>query len=216
MIDSYRHKGLRQQLVKELIGKGIKDPLVLGAIGRIPRHLFLDGAFAEWAYKDVAFPIGSDQTISQPYTVARQTELLELEPGQKILEIGTGSGYQACVLVEMGVKVYSIERQESLFKKTQKFVHDLGYKQIRTLYGDGYLGSERFAPFDRIIVTAGAPMIPEALKQQLKVGGHLVIPVGAGESQRMLRLTRTGDQSFTEEDFGLFSFVPFLKGTARI
>lgn len=215
MVDNYRHKGLRQQLVKELISKGIHNIKVLDAIAKIPRHAFLDGAFEEWAYKDVAFPIGSDQTISQPYTVARQTELLELKPRDKVLEIGTGSGYQSCVLVEMGVKVYSIERQESLFKKTQKFLHDIGYTQVRTLFGDGYIGSERFAPFDKILVTAGATTIPEALKSQLRVGGHLVIPVGSGDSQRMLRLTRTNKTTFKEEDFGLFSFVPFLKGTAK-
>lgn len=216
MIDNYRHKGLRQQLIKELIKKDIRNQDILTAIGKIPRHLFLDRAFEEWAYKDVAFPIEVGQTISQPYTVAKQTELLELKKSDKVLEIGTGSGYQACVLAEMGAKVYTIERQETLYKKTQKFLYDIGYGQIRTLYGDGYLGSERFAPFDKILVTAGATTIPEALKSQLKTGGQLVIPVGPGDSQRMIRLTRVSETRYDEEDFGCFSFVPFLKGTASI
>lgn len=216
MIDNYRHKGLRQQLVKELIQKEIRDQNILAAIGAIPRHLFLDRAFEEWAYKDVAFPIDADQTISQPYTVARQTELLQLKSTDKVLEIGTGSGYQACVLAELGVKVYTIERQEALFRKTQKFLYDIGYKQIRTLFGDGYLGSERFAPFDKILVTAGTTTIPTALKSQLIIGGQLVIPVGPGDNQRMMRLTRISETRFEEEDFGEFSFVPFLKGTANL
>lgn len=216
MIDNYRHKGLRQQLIKELIKKDIRNQDILTAIGKIPRHLFLDRAFEEWAYKDVAFPIEVGQTISQPYTVAKQTELLELKKSDKVLEIGTGSGYQACVLAEMGAKVYTIERQETLYKKTQKFLYDIGYGQIRTLYGDGYLGSERFAPFDKILVTAGATTIPEALKSQLKTGGQLVIPVGPGDSQRMIRLSRVSETRYDEEDFGCFSFVPFLKGTASI
>lgn len=216
MIDNYRHKGLRQQLIKELIKKDIRNQDILTAIGKIPRHLFLDRAFEEWAYKDVAFPIEVGQTISQPYTVARQTELLELKKSDKVLEIGTGSGYQACVLAEMGAKVYTIERQETLYKKTQKFLYDIGYGQIRTLYGDGYLGSERFAPFDKILVTAGATAIPKALTSQLKIGGQLVIPVGPGDSQRMIRLTRVSETKYNEEDFGSFSFVPFLKGIAGI
>lgn len=214
-MDSYRHKGLRKKLVKKLREKGITDDRILNAIGTIPRHRFIDPAFDDWAYKDVAFPIGSGQTISQPYTVAYQTQLLDISGKEKVLEIGTGSGYQACVLAELGVKVYTIERQEKLFKKTYDLLIELGYQRIRTLLGDGYKGAPKFAPFDRILVTAGATEIPQALLDQLKPGGILVIPVGEGETQKMLKVTKDKDGNITEEEFGRFSFVPFLPGVAR-
>jgi len=211
--DSQRHKGLRKQLVRILIKKGINDENVLEAIATIPRHFFLEEAFAEWAYRDQAFQIGEGQTISQPYTVARQTELLELEAGMKVLEIGTGSGYQACVLSFLDVKVYSIERQENLYIQTAKFLHNIGFGNIRTLFGDGYAGSERFAPFDRIIVTAGATKFPKVLFQQLKIGGIMVIPIGDDSKQKMIRIQKTSESSYDQKSFGDYSFVPFLKGT---
>ena len=212
MEDSYKHKGLRQNLVEELKRKGIKDQNILFAIATIPRHYFLDKAFAEWAYKDTAFPIEADQTISQPYTVAVQTQLLSVEKGDKILEVGTGSGYQACILSELGAKVYTIERQEKLFKKTNRLLEKMGFGRIRTLFGDGYKGAPRFAPFDKILVTAGALDVPEALLAQLKIGGCLVIPVGEGSVQEMKRITRVSETKFKNENFGKFKFVPFLKG----
>ncbi len=180
---------------------------------KIPRHFFLDKAFEDWAYKDTAFPIDADQTISQPYTVARQTELLEVKASDKILEVGTGSGYQAIVLAEMGAKVYTIERQKKLFDQTSKRLVQMGYERIRTLYGDGYKGSPRFAPFDKILVTAGAREIPKALLHQLKIGGMLVIPVGDENVQKMVRITKTRSDDYVSEDFGDFSFVPLLRGT---
>lgn len=180
---------------------------------RVPRHLFIDPAFDTWAYKDVAFPIDADQTISQPYTVAMQSSLLEIRGKEKVLEIGTGSGYQAAVLVEMGCKVYSIERQERLYHKTSKLLQDIGYYQIRTKYGDGYKGWPRFAPFDRIIVTAGAPDVPNALKEQLTIGGIMVIPVGSGDDMEMWKVVRTSESKWTMDKYGKCSFVPFLKGT---
>lgn len=216
MIDSYRHKGLRQNLVNELKRKGIKDSRILEAIGNIPRHYFLDAAFADWAYKDVAFPIDANQTISQPYTVAFQTSLLELEEGDKILEVGTGSGYQACVLSYLGAKVYTIERQEKLFHKTNKLLKKIGYGHIRTLFGDGYLGAPKFAPFDKILVTAAAGEVPEALKGQVKIGGYIVIPVGGESVQEMYRVTRVNEDKFATEKFGHFRFVPFQKGTHKL
>ena len=212
--DLYRHKGMRNQLVDSIEHKGIKDVRILRAMRKIPRHLFLDKAFEEWAYKDVPFPIGNEQTISQPYTVAYQTDLLEVESGMKVLEIGTGSGYQACVLSEMGAKVYTIERHEALFLKTNKLLKELGYTRIRTFLGDGYKGLKRFAPFDRIIVTAGASEIPSALLDQLTIEGILVIPVGA-EDQTMIRITRKTEKEYQQETFGRFRFVPFLKGVSR-
>lgn len=212
MVDSHRHRGLRQKLVNELKQKDIKDQRILDAFMDIPRHYFLDEAFADWAYKDVAFPIGADQTISQPYTVAIQTQLLDIKPGDKVLEIGTGSGYQACVLSYLGCKVYTIERQKVLFEKTDKLLKKLGFSKIRTLFGDGYEGAPRFAPFDKIIVTAGATEIPKKLFDQLKVGGYMVIPYGSGEVQKMLRITKGEYNSIKKEDFGNFRFVPFLKG----
>lgn len=216
MKDSYRHKGLRSQLIKVLREKGIKDEKLLEAMGLIPRHLFLDNAFEEWAYRDVAFPIGSEQTISQPYTVAFQTQLLEIKGGMKILEIGTGSGYQACVLAELKAKVYSIERQQSLFIKTSKLLPEIGYNSIRTLFGDGYLGAPKFAPFDRIIITASCPEIPTALKEQLAIGGKLVAPLGSQQKQTMVLLTRLSEQEYDLEPFGKFAFVPFLKGVVKV
>lgn len=212
MKDSYKHKGLRSKLVTELRFKTVKDERILSAIMDIPRHLFLDSAFAEWAYKDVAFPIDAEQTISQPYTVALQTSLLNLSENEKVLEIGTGSGYQACVLSHMGAKVYTIERQEALFFKTSQLLMNLGYNRIRTLLGDGYKGAERFAPFDKILVTCGAPYIPNTLLDQLRIGGSLVIPLDNGKEQRMIRLTKVEKKRYTKEDFGPCSFVPFLKG----
>ena len=212
MRDTYLHKGLRAKLVSELRKKGIKDERILSGIMSIPRHLFLDSAFAKWAYKDVAFPIAAGQTISQPYTVAFQTHLLDLTKGDQVLEIGTGSGYQACVLAYLGAKVYTIERHEVLFKKTHLLLDDLGYGRIRTILGDGYEGLPNFAPFDKILVTCGATSVPGKLFDQLKVGGKMVIPIGTGETQRMIRITKKGETSYEHEDFGDFKFVPFVKG----
>lgn len=211
IIDTYRHKGMRQKLVAELKLKGIKDDNVLNAIRTIPRHFFLDKAFEEWAYKDVPFPIESDQTISQPYTVAFQSSLLEIKTGDKVLEIGTGSGYQASVLYQMGAKVYTIERQTKLYAITSKFLPSIGYGNVRMLLGDGYLGSERFAPFDKVLVTAGANYVPDALIKQLKIGGLLVIPVG-DKVQKMMRIIKISETELRTEDHGDFRFVPFLKG----
>jgi len=211
--DTYRHRGLRKTLIDSLRKKGIRDEHVLRAMEEIPRHCFLDRAFEEWAYRDVPFPIGSEQTISQPYTVAFQTEILQVKPRHKILEIGTGSGYQACVLAEMGAKVYTLERLESLFQRAHDLLIELGYRRIRCFLKDGYEGLPRFAPFDRILVTAGALEVPETLLEQLTIGGIMVIPVGHDDSQEMLRITRTGKDTYRTENFGLFRFVPFLKGT---
>jgi len=208
--DTYTHKGMRKRLVETLQEKGITNELVLKAINTIPRHLFMDSGFIDHAYVDKAFPIGAEQTISQPYTVARQTELLELKKGNKILEIGTGSGYQTAVLLEMGAVVFSIERQNKLFKKTELFLPKLGYRPKRLIFGDGYIGLEEEAPFDGIIVTAGAPFVPKPLLAQLKVGGRLVIPVG-GEVQIMTVFTRTSATEFKKEEYGEFRFVPLLE-----
>ncbi|HMT53533.1 MAG TPA: protein-L-isoaspartate(D-aspartate) O-methyltransferase [Saprospiraceae bacterium] len=213
MVDTHRHRGLRQQLVKELKTKGIRDERILDAFMQIPRHFFLEKTFAEWAYKDVAFPIDADQTISQPFTVAMQTSLLNIKKGDKVLEIGTGSGFQASVLYHIGAKVYTIERQKKLFEKTEKFLHDLGFGNVRTLFGDGYEGAPRFAPFDKIIITAGAVEIPKKLIDQLKPNGLMVIPLGDESGvQKMLRITKNEDGSLTRENFGNYRFVPFLKG----
>ena len=212
MKDTYRHRGLRMQLVKELKKKGIKDERILSAFMEIKRHFFLDAAFSDWAYKDVAFPIDAEQTISQPYTVALQTSLLNVEQGDKILEIGTGSGFQACVLAYLGAKVYTRERQKTLFDKTNKLLHEIGYPNIRTLYGDGYKGAPRFAPFDKIIITAGATSIPAALIDQLAPGGIMVIPVGEGDLKNMVRIVKNQDGSLVKENHGLCRFVPFLPG----
>lgn len=212
-IDGFKEQGLRKQLVKEIIKKGIKNEHVINAIAKIPRHIFMDSAFVNFAYVDKAFPIGSGQTISQPYTVAFQTELLDIKKGDKVLEIGTGSGYQTAVLLELGAKVYTIERQRALFLKTQQFLPKLGYNP-QFFYGDGFQGKPTYGPFDKIIITAGAPFIPEKLVEQLKIGGCLVIPLGE-TVQTMLRITKQTDGSIIEEKFQQFSFVPMLKGTAN-
>ena len=210
MKDTYKHKGLRKQLVATLATKGIKDSAVLEAIGSIPRHLFMDSSFIDHAYQDKAFPIGANQTISQPYTVAFQSELLEVKLGDKILEIGTGSGYQTAVLCVLGAHVYSIERQLELFKKTSKFLPKIGYVAKRLIFGDGYKGLKDEAPFDSIIVTAGAPYVPKPLLAQLKVGGRLVIPVGDVD-QIMTLYIRRGTKEFEKHELGNFKFVPLLE-----
>jgi protein-L-isoaspartate(D-aspartate) O-methyltransferase len=210
--DGYRHKGLRRKLVDVVKAKGITDDKVLDAIERIPRHFFLDSAFDEVAYEDRAFPITSGQTISQPYTVAYQTQLLLVKQFTKVLEIGTGSAYQATVLAELGAQVYTIERQKKLFEQNKSFAYLKKYPNIKLFYGDGYEGLPTFAPFDRILITAAAPDVPAKLLEQLKPGGMMVIPVGLGELQTMKRITRNEDGSFSEENFDLFSFVPMLAG----
>ena len=210
MKDTYKHKGLRKQLVATLATKGIIDSAVLEAIGSIPRHLFMDSSFIDHAYQDKAFPIGANQTISQPYTVAFQSELLEVKLGDKILEIGTGSGYQTAVLCVLGAHVYSIERQLELFKKTSKFLPKIGYVAKRLIFGDGYKGLKDEAPFDSIIVTAGAPFVPKPLLAQLKVGGRLVIPVGEVD-QIMTLYNRRGAKEFEKHELGNFKFVPLLE-----
>ncbi len=210
--DTYRHKGLRKKLIDSLREKGISDEAVLKAMNNVPRHFFLDSAFDEIAYEDRAFPISEGQTISQPYTVAYQTQLLQVKPFDKILEIGTGSMYQSAVLAEMGAQVYTIERQKGLFDKTKQFVLKSRYPQIKFFYGDGFEGLPTFAPFDKVIITAAAPFIPPRLLEQLKPGGKMVIPVDADQHQRMLRITRQADGSTTEEAFEHFSFVPMLSG----
>lgn len=211
--DTYLHKGLRKKLVDQLKEKGITDENVLEAINNIPRHFFLDSAFDKIAYEDRAFPIGNGQTISQPYTVAYQTQLLQIKKGDKVLEIGTGSIYQSSVLAEMGAWVFTIERQKSLYEAHQQFVFRKKYPTIKFFYGDGFEGLATFAPFDKIIVTAAAPYIPQKLVQQLKSGGLMVIPVNENEkTQRMLRIGKTADGTTNEEQFDLFSFVPMLTG----
>lgn len=212
MKDTNKHQGLRNLLVKQLKDKGITDKNVLDAIAKIPRHLFIDSSFENFAYQDKAFPIGADQTISQPYTVAFQTELLKVEKEHKILEIGTGSGYQTAVLCLLGAKVYSVERQNELFKKTKNLLSKLTINVIPKLlsFGDGYKGLPDYAPFDSIIVTAGAPVIPQALMSQLKIGGRLVIPVGKKE-QIMTLLVRKNETQFEKTEFGDFKFVPLLE-----
>ncbi|MFK7808157.1 MAG: protein-L-isoaspartate(D-aspartate) O-methyltransferase [Saprospiraceae bacterium] len=212
MTETYRHKGLRRKLVESLRNRGITNEAILQVINTIPRHYFLDKAFEEWAYQDKAFPIGNKQTISQPYTVAYQTDLLAIKKRDKVMEIGTGSGYQAAVLAALGARVFSIERQEALHKKAKSFLPKLGYPSIRLFYKDGYKGLPEFAPFDKILVTAGATKVPEALKQQLKIKGLLVIPVGDAKRQQMLRITRISETEFMEEAFDLFAFVPFKEG----
>lgn len=213
-MDTFRHKGLRHRLVKDIAEKGIKDERVLKAIGAVPRHMFFESSFIKFAYQDKAFPIGAGQTISQPYTVAFQSELLQVINGDKVLEVGTGSGYQAAVLCEMGAKVYSIERHKELHLKSSLLLARMGYK-LGFFLGDGYKGLPQFAPFDKIIVTAGAPHIPEELLTQLNVGGVMVIPVGSGDVQMMTRITRTSETEFSQEQFGQFLFVPMLKGVVK-
>ena len=210
--DTYRHKGLRRQLVDVIMKKGITDERVLDAILHIPRHYFMDSAFDKIAYEDRAFPIGEEQTISQPYTVAYQSQLLDIQPYDKVLEIGTGSAYQACVLAEMGAQVFTIERQRKLFDRNKQFTYLKKYPRLKFFFGDGFEGLPTYGPFDKVIVTAAAPFIPPKLVEQLKPGGRMVIPVGEGSVQRMLRLTRQPDGSVTEESFDNFSFVPMMEG----
>jgi protein-L-isoaspartate(D-aspartate) O-methyltransferase len=214
MQDSYKHQGMRRRMIKELEEKGISNKKVLEAFMAIPRHYFLDLAFLEQAYTNMAFQIGAGQTISHPFTVAFQSSLLGISKGTKVLEIGTGSGFQTCVLCEMGAKVFSIERQKELAIKSKKIIQDLNYNP-RLQYGDGYKGWPVFAPFDAILVTCGAPFVPDDLKEQLKIGGKLVIPLGEGAVQRMMRYTKLSETEFSEEDFGDFSFVPMLKDRAQ-
>jgi protein-L-isoaspartate(D-aspartate) O-methyltransferase len=210
--DTYRHKGLRKKLTDTLRGKGVTDENVLAAMNNIPRHFFLDSAFDEIAYEDRAFPISEGQTISQPYTVAYQTQLLQVNTFDKILEIGTGSIYQSTVLAEMGANVYTIERQKKLYDKVKNFIFKQKYPNIKFFFGDGYEGLPTFAPFDKIIITAAAPFIPPKLIAQLKPGGKMVIPVDEDKHQRMLRITRNVDGTISEEAFENFSFVPMLAG----
>lgn len=210
--DTYRHKGLRKKLTDGIRSKGITDEKVLEAIGKIPRHFFLDSAFDEAAYEDRAFPIGEGQTISQPYTVAYQSQLLEVKNFEKVLEIGTGSAYQACVLAEMGAQVFTIERQKKLFESNKTFLFLKKYPSIKLFYGDGYEGLPKFAPFDKIIITAAAPEIPQKLIEQLKPGGMMVLPLGSGDIQRMIRITKLETGSLKEEVFDQFSFVPMIEG----
>jgi protein-L-isoaspartate(D-aspartate) O-methyltransferase len=210
--DSYRHKGLRRKLVETVRNKGITHENILTAIENIPRHFFLDSAFDEVAYEDKAFPIDAGQTISQPYTVAYQTQLLDVKPNEKVLEIGTGSAYQACVLAEMGAKVFTIERQKKLFESNKQFHFLKKYHNIKFFYGDGYAGLPTYAPFDKVIITAAAPIIPVKLITQMKPGGVMVIPFGGGDVQVMKRLIKQEDGSIKEEVYDRFSFVPMLQG----
>lgn len=210
--DNYLQKGLRKQLVQLLREKGITDEKALAAIEAIPRHFFLDPAFERIAYEDRAFPITAGQTISQPYTVAYQTQLLGIKKFDKVLEIGTGSAYQACVLAEMGVMLYTIERQKELYDFVGGFFFLTNYPNIKRFYGDGYEGLPTYAPFDKVIITAAAPFIPPKLIEQMKPGGVMVVPVGEGDAQKMMRITKQADGSTKEEIFGDFSFVPMLGG----
>lgn len=204
--------GLRAKLVATLKKKGITDEAVLAAIGKIPRHIFMDSSLYTHAYEDKAFSIGAGQTISQPYTVAFQSQLLNIRKGERVLEVGTGSGYQTAVLLELGAKVYTIERQRELFVRTQRLLYGLGYHPT-LFFGDGYEGKPVFAPFSKVIVTAGAPSVPRPLLEQLAVGGRMVIPVGEGNTQKMLVIDRISEKKFTQKDCGSFAFVPLLKGT---
>lgn len=214
-IDTYRHRGMRRQLIKTLREKGVNNEKLLKVMGDLPRHYFFDTGFDDWAYKDVAFPIGEEQTISQPFTVAYQTNLLDIQPQDKILEVGTGSGYQAAILHDMGARVYTIERHESLYRRTSELLRELGYIKIRTFLGDGYQGLPRYAPFDKILITAAPSEIPVELQNQLKVGGYLVSPVGAqNESQQMIRLIKTEGEPVIER-YDYFKFVPMVKGVNK-
>ena len=209
MLDSFKHKGLRKKLIEKLSSKGISDNNVLDAINKVPRHLFIDNAFIHFAYEDKAFPIGEGQTISQPYTVAFQTQLLEIKPYEKVLEIGTGSGYQAAVLSLLDADVFTIERQKKLYNKTKEFLPKIGYR-CKFIFGDGYKGLPNFAPFDKIIVTCGAPKIPEELLTQLKVGGRMVVPIGDGKNQKMHLIQKKSSQDYDISTHGNFLFVPML------
>ena len=212
MEDSFRHKGLRKKLVEEIRRKGITDEKVLNAINTVPRHLFMESGFINFSYKDSAFPIGEGQTISQPYTVAFQTQLLEVKPMDKVLEIGTGSGYQTAVLLEIGAKVYTIERQRELFVKAKALLEKLGYNP-HFFYGDGYKGMPSYGPYKKILVTAGAPEVPQLLIEQLEIGGRMVIPVGDGNGQDMLLIEKISETETRTTNHGRFIFVPLLKGT---
>jgi len=211
--DTYRHKGLRSRLVETLKKKGITNKEVLDAIGKVPRHLFIESGFVNFAYQDKAFPIGAGQTISQPYTVAFQSQLLDLNPKEKVLEIGTGSGYQAAVLIEMGADLYTIERQSELYKKTNRLLKDLGYN-ANFFLGDGYKGLPALAPFDKILITAGAPFIPKDLLLQLSPGGSLIIPLGDKE-QIMTKIVRIDESEFEQTEYGRCAFVPMLEGVVK-
>lgn len=213
MHDTVRHKGLRNRLIKLIKTKGITDEMVLEAMAKVQRHYFFDSMFINEAYEDKAYPIGEGQTISQPFTVAFQTQLLNVEPGMKVLEIGTGSGYQAAVLAAMRTRVYTVERQKELFRRAQQTIAKLNYKNINFFYGDGFLGKPSYAPYDRIIITCGAPFIPDELMEQLAVNGKMVVPLDEGKGQVMYRITKNADGQLTEEKFGNFIFVPMLKGT---
>jgi protein-L-isoaspartate(D-aspartate) O-methyltransferase len=208
-VDNYRERGARKKLVEHLKSRGISDHKVLSAIGKVPRHFFFDETFWNQAYRDIAFPIGDGQTISQPYTVAYQTELLHLKRGDRVLEIGTGSGYQTCILMELGANVYTIERQESIYNHTIKVLPGMGYK-ANFFFGDGSMGIEEHAPYDKIIVTAGAPFVPEALLKQLKIGGVLVIPVGDEHSQKMVTVFRVSEKDYEKIELDTFRFVPLV------
>ncbi len=211
MTDNFKHKGLRKQLVEQIGRKGIKDKRILAAIEKIPRHLFVENYLENRAYDDYPLPINAGQTISQPYTVALQTELLEIEKGDLVLEIGTGSGYQTAVLLELGAKVFTIERQHALYSTVKTFLPKLGYKP-QFFFGDGYLGKPTYGPYDKILITAGASALPEELLKQLKVGGILVAPIGGRQHQVMTTVEKTGEDNFTKNEHGLFVFVPMLKG----
>jgi len=209
--DSYRHKGLRKRMVDTLRRRGITDEAVLAAMGSVPRHFFLAKDFEDHAYEDKPFPIGNEQTISQPFTVAYQSALLQIESRDKVLEIGTGSGYQAAILAVLGAKVYTVERQEALYFQAKSLLAELGFRTVHCFFRDGSLGLSTHAPYKKIVVTAGAPVVPEPLKQQLAIGGVLVIPVGS-EIQQMLKITRLSETKFQEEVLDSFRFVPFLEG----
>jgi len=208
--DTLRQQGKRQKLIETIKRKGITDPKVLAAMAEVPRHLFMDSGFEDHAYEDKAFPIGANQTISQPYTVARQTELLEVKKGDKVLEIGTGSGYQAAVLIALGVQLYTIERQTELFKKANLFLPKIGYRPKKMIFGDGYKGLPEQAPFQGIVVTAGAPFVPKPLMEQLSIGGRLVIPLGS-DVQVMTVFIRKSEKEFEKHEYGEFRFVPLLE-----
>ncbi len=216
MKDTYKHQGLRKYLVEGLQQRGISDPNVLSAMMQVPRHFFFEKAFEEWAYADVAFPINNQQTISQPFIVAYQSQLLEIKKREKVLEIGTGSGYQASILAMMGARVYSVERQELLHQSATRLLHSMGLVGVRTYFRDGGNGLPEFAPFDKIIVTAGSTEVPQKLKEQLRIGGKLVIPVGSQEEQHMYRVTRLSETEYKQEVFAKCRFVPFLKGVNKM
>lgn len=214
MQDTFKHKGMRRQLINELRQKGISDEKILDAFNAIPRHYFLDLVFENQAYSNVAFQIGAGQTISHPYTVAFQTQLLEIKKGDKVLEIGTGSAFQTCILCQLGAKVFTIERQRELFLKANFIIKQFNFTP-KTFYGDGYKGQPAFAPYDKILITCGAPFVPPALLEQLKIGGYLVIPVGDLNSQEMIRIKKLDETNFEQETFGDFSFVPMLENTNK-